>query len=105
MWCIVYRLYDGEGNRLPTEIAKANGKYGWLVYRDQVPSTGMPFCHALLLPNEGASDLYPVIPMLSHARRKECEGGIRFRGQDFDVDYRYLQQGWWVVRAEPPGES
>jgi hypothetical protein len=83
MWCIVYRLYDGQGNRLPIEVAKANGKRGWLVYRDSAPVTGMPYWHAVLLPHEGASDLYPVIPELRHASRKVCDGGIRFRGQDF----------------------
>ncbi|MBV7427258.1 hypothetical protein [Acidovorax sp. sif0732] len=83
-------------------MAKANGKRGWLVYRDSAPITGMPYWHAVLLPKEGASNLYPVIPELRHATRKVCEGGIRFRGQDFDVDHRYLVQGWWAVPISSP---
>lgn len=97
MYCIVYRLYDGQGNRLHNDEARANGQRGWLVYRQKRPATGEPFHHALLLPKEGAPDQAAVLPALNHARLRMLNGGMRLTGQDFDVDHRYLKQAWWVV--------
>lgn len=97
MYCTVYRLYDGQGNRLQNEVARANGQSGWLVYRLRRPSTGEPLHHALLLPKEGAPDQSAVLPPLNHARLRMLQGGMRLTGQDFDPLHRYLKQAWWVV--------
>ena len=97
MYCTVYRLYDGQGNRLQNDVAKAKGQCGWLVYRLQRPGTGEPFHHALLLPKEGASDSAAVLPQLNHTRLRMLHGGMRLTGQEFDPQHRYLKQAWWVV--------
>ena len=97
MYCTVYRLYDGQGNRLQNDVAKANGQPGWLVYRLRRPITGEPLCHALLLPKEGAPDQSAVLPPLNHAHLRMLHGGMRLTGQDFDAHHRYLKQAWWVV--------
>ncbi|MGN8004188.1 hypothetical protein ACTJKQ_13450 [Acidovorax sp. 22279] len=97
MYCTVYRLYDGQGNRLQNDVAKANGQTGWLVYRLRRPQTGEPFRHALLLSKEGASDQSAVLPPLEHAELRALQGGMRLTGQDFDAHHRYLKQAWWVV--------
>jgi hypothetical protein len=102
MQCIVYRLYDSDGNRLPTESAQANGVSGWLIYRLKAPGTGTPFCHAALLPARGAPEHFPVIPRLAHAKFMRCDGGLRFVGQEWDVHHRYIKQGWWVVPVPQP---
>jgi len=97
MYCIVYRLYDGQGNRLDNEVARSNGQRGWLVYRQKRPVTGEPFCHALLLPKEGAPDHSALLTPLNHARLRALHGGLRLTGQDFDAGHRYLKQAWWAV--------
>ena len=97
MYCTVYRLYDGQGNRLQNDVAKANGQPGWLVYRLKRPQTGEPFRHALLLPKEGASDHSTVLPPLENAELRVLQGGMRLTGKDFDAHHRYLKQAWWVV--------
>lgn len=97
MYCTVYRLYDGQGNRLQNDVAKANGHTDWLVYRLRRPITGEPFCHALLLPKEGAPDQSAVLPPLNHARLRMLQGGMRLAGQDFDAHHRYVKQAWWAV--------
>lgn len=97
MYCTVYRLYDGQGNRLPNDVAKANGQTGWLVYRLKRPSTGEPFRHALLLTKEGAHDHSEVLPTLNNAELRVLQGGLRLTGQEFDAGHRHLKQAWWVV--------
>ncbi|MCE1193302.1 MAG: hypothetical protein LWW96_14240 [Acidovorax sp.] len=97
MYCTVYRLYDGQGNRLHNDVAKANGQTGWLVYRLKRPQNGQPFRHALLLPKEGAPDHPAVLPTLEHAQLRMLQGGMRLTGQDFDAHHRYLKQAWWVI--------
>lgn len=97
MHCIVYRLYDGQGNRLQNDVARANGQPGWLVYRHKRPSTGEPFCHAVLLPKEGAPDHAAVLPVLNHARLRPLHGGLRLTGHEFALNLRYLKQAWWAV--------
>lgn len=97
MHCTVYRLYDGQGNRLQNEVAKATKQSGWLVYRLKRPITGEPLCHALLLPKEGAPDHTAVLQPLWHAKIRVLQGGMRLTGQDFDAHHRYLKQAWWVV--------
>ncbi len=97
MYCTVYRLYDGQGNRLQNEVAKASGKPGWLVYRLKRPTTGEPFRHALLLHKEGAPDHSEVLPPLNNAELRMLHGGMRLTGQEFDAHHRYLKQAWWVV--------
>ena len=102
MHCIVYRLYDGEGKRLPADAVRANGARGWLIYRLKTPGTGTPFCHAVLLPASGAPEDFPVIPRLEHAKLMRCDGGLRLVGQEWDVDHQYKKQGWWVVPVPQP---
>lgn len=97
MYCIVYRLYDGQGKRLHNEVARRNGQRGWLVYRLKRPGTGEPFLHALLLPKESAPDHPPVIPELNHAALQVLHGGLRLTGQEYDAHHRYLKQAWWAV--------
>lgn len=97
MYCTVYRLYDGQGKRLPNDVAKANGQNGWLVYRLRRPQTGEPFRHALLLTKEGAPDHSEVLPPLLNAHLRPLHGGMRLTGQDFDAGHRHLKQAWWVV--------
>lgn len=102
MWCTVYRLYDGHGNRLPNDVAKASGIVGWLVYRTKRPISGMPYSHAVLLPAPGAPDAQSLLPELQHASALVCEGGIRLRGQDFCVNHRFIRQSWWAVPTAAP---
>src|SRR3989344_2235594 len=97
MYCTVYRLYDGQGNRLQNDVAKVNGQPGWLVYRLRRPITGEPLCHALLLPKEGAPDQSAVLPPLNHAHLRMLHGGRRLTGQDLDAHHPYLKQAWLVV--------
>jgi hypothetical protein len=97
VFCIVYRLYDGKGVRLSSEVAQANGVHGWLVYRNNHPKTGMPYCHADIFPNPDAPSHSMLLPTLRHATLRRCEGGMRFTGQEWNVDQRYFKQGWWAV--------
>lgn len=105
VYCIVFRLYDGRGSRLPAESVRTNGVSGWLIYRQKLPATGMPFRHAVLLPHPDAPEGYPVIPDLRHATLTRCEGGLRFMGQEWDVHHRHFKQGWWAVPHPPPHQN
>lgn len=105
MWCTVYQLYL-DNQRLPAEVVRERGIYGWLYMYSRVPVTGMPFCQAHLLPFQGAPRLQELIKPLRHCHLALIDGGgIRLRGQEWAVDYQNPKQSWWCVPGEKSDAS
>ena len=105
MWCTIYQLYL-DGTRLPSEIAKANGVYGWLYMHSKTPVVGMPLCKAYLLPEPDAPALQGLIKPLMHCHLKLINGGgFRLSGQEWNVHHRHIRQSWWCVPGPALGRA
>lgn len=100
MWCTIYRLYK-DGQRLPSEVAQANGAYGWLYMYSKVRATGMPKNQAHLLPDPDAlPSVNDVIEPLSCCNLVAIDkGNMRLNGSD-TYTQRYIKQAWLCVPGE-----
>lgn len=95
MRCAVYLLYL-DGVRLDPDISRASRLEGWLVFRRKRPGNGMPYHHALLLPEKDVADGH-CLRELQHCDLTVINGGLRLVGRDWDVNYQHKKQAWWVV--------
>ena len=100
MWCTIYQLYK-DGQRLPPEVAQANGAYGWLYMYSKVPGTGMPKNKAYLLPEPGAHPgIKDVIEPLSCCILVAIDkGSMRLNGSRTNTQ-RFIRQAWICVPGE-----
>lgn len=100
MWCTIYRLYK-DGQRLPPEVAQANGAYGWLYMYSKLPGTGMPTCQAYLLKEPGAHPgIKDVIePLKCCSLAAIDKGSMRLNGSDTYTQH-FIRQAWLCVPGE-----
>lgn len=105
MWCTIYRLYK-DGQRLPSEIAQANGVYGWLYMYSKVPVTGMPKCQAHLLREPGSpAGIKDLIEPLTCCNLMAIDKGVmRLNGSD-TFTQRYVKQAWLCVPSLAPARE
>ena len=93
--CVTYVLRR-NGQKLPTEIARARPVVGWLeLGRDPVKC--YPETIARLLKNEGTE--LELVTTLVHAHvRKISRGGLLICGQEVQLGYGApnFPQAWWV---------
>ena len=100
MWCTVYQLYE-DGQRLPPEIAQANGAYGWLYMYSRLPGTGMPKNKAHLLSEPGAPPgINDVIEALNCCNLVAIDkGSMRLNGSRSHTQ-SFISQAWRCVPGE-----
>jgi len=100
MWCTVHVLYQ-KGRRIPAEVAKAKGVYGWLHMRSNTPGIGMPKCEAFLLPAPDTSWHRPLLHLEYCSLRAIVGGGIRLSGVDPHlIQDPSVHQSWWIIPGE-----
>jgi hypothetical protein len=100
MWCTVHVLYQ-KGKRIPAEVAKANGVYGWLHMRSKTPVVGMPKPEAFLLRGPDGDPGRPMLHLENCSLRAIVGGGIRLVGFDMHLASQpAVWQSWWIIPGE-----
>jgi hypothetical protein len=95
VFCTVYRLYR-RAERLPPEVARAGGVFGWLLVTHRGELAPQHELVARLYPSPKA-EVESLIPELWYPSVKLIKEGVLLCGHEANGLSPKLHQRWWCV--------